>query len=196
MKKARAQISDKLLFLVIVMVVLAVAAAVYGYFGYKKTAKTDGATYTTARMTQAEVDARKNRILRIYSDLQLGADYKLTNQDISGEKRVYSWDSGRTYSSVRSYVRELDVDKTVAELRPKIEQAGFSLIGEPYPNAVDVELHFKSAKGEYVRLRVSSKPRDDAIRQAAPNEPDYSKLAYRDAPSNVQIKVNLDDNNE
>ena len=69
--------------------------------------------------------------------------------------------------------------RTTPFLRPKIEAAGFTFVEEPYPNAVDVQLHFKSAKGEYVRLTVSSKPRDDAVRKASADkvEPDFRGLA-------------------
>jgi hypothetical protein len=176
---------------------LVLAAAIYGCFGYRMPAQTNN-LYTTASLSWGEVTYRNLRIQGIYKSLGLGTDYAQTSQDVFGEKRIYSWDKGRTFSSSRTYIRQADVDKTVAELRPKIEKAGFSFIGEPYPNAVDVQLHFKSTKGEYLRLTVSSKPRDDAVRQAfaTKTDLDFSKIGYREAPSNVIIKVNLDDNNE
>jgi hypothetical protein len=185
--------------LVVAGIILATfAVTIYTYYGYLRGPRTGGAAYTAAPMAQAEMDQRKQRILAIYDSLKLGAEYTQTDEEIFGEKRVYSWDNGRSFSSSRMYVRQADVNATVAELRPLIKQAGFSFVDEPYPGAVDVQLHFKSARGEYLRLTVSSKLRDDAVRKAsaAKTEPDYNKLPYRDAPSNVLIKVNLDDNNE
>jgi hypothetical protein len=149
-------------------------------------------------MTHEQIEARQNRIVAIYDYLQLGTEYQQVGEDIFGEKRLYGWDLGRSFSSSRRYVRDANVETTAAEARTKIEQAGFTFVGEPYPGAVDIQQHFKSRWGEYIRLTVSSKPRDDAIRQASleKREPDYDKLPYREGPSNVLIKVNLDDNNE
>jgi hypothetical protein len=152
--------------------------------------------YHTPTMSQSQIDERKARILAIYDSLNLGSDYQMASEDVFGEKRVYAWDQGRTFSSSRSYVRAADVEATVAELRPRIEQAGFTYIGEPYPGSVDEQLHFRSAKGEYIRLTVSSKPRDDAVRAAHGKDLDYGSLPTHEGPSNVLIKVNLDDNNE
>jgi len=141
---------------------------------------------------------RLARINAIYNSLNLGPDYIPSSSIVFGDKRVYSWDKSRTYSSAKVYMRQADVDTTVAELRPKIEAAGFKYFEEPYPGSAQVELHFKSADNHYIRLTVFS-----AHRNSVAQADDMALLAAYDAthspkeaPSTVQIKVNLDDNNE
>jgi len=143
---------------------------------------------------------RKDRIVAIYNSLKLNDTYQLTSQSVFGEKRIYEWDSGRSYSSSMQYAHGKNVDVTVAELSKAITNAGFVYFEEPYPGASYVQLHFKSAKSEYLRMTVSSKLRDDAIRNkflmgVTPSADDYN-LNWNTGPSNVTIKVNLDDNNE
>ncbi len=139
---------------------------------------------------------RKDRIDAIYASLNIGDDYSLVRSDVFGKKRVYEWDSSRTYSSSKSYTHNANVDVTVADLRAKIEAANFRYFDEPYPGSTYTQLHFKSAKGEYVRLTVSSKPRDDVL--TGNTDPTDAEIAMdpNAGPSNVTIKVNLDDNNE
>jgi hypothetical protein len=141
---------------------------------------------------------RLARINAIYDSLHLSNDYILTSSDVFGDKRVYSWDKGRTWSSSKTYSHDADVDKTVAQLRQKIEAAGFKYFEEPYPGSAQIELHFKSPDRHYIRMTVSSAHRDAAARSG-----DMNLLAIYDqthspkeAPSDVIIKVNLDDNNE
>jgi hypothetical protein len=139
---------------------------------------------------------RAARINNIYDSLAIGDDYTVVRSDVFGKKRVYEWDTGRTYSSSKTYTHDADVDATVANLRQKIEAAGFTYFEEPYPGSTYVQLHFKSANGEYVRLTVSSKPRDTALQgSTSPNDDGFS-IDPNTGPSNVTIKVNLDDNNE
>lgn len=145
-------------------------------------------------------EARKQRIENIYNNLQLSDDYILSSADVFGEKRVYEWDQGRSYSSSKQYTRGADVDKTVAELKKSIEDAGFTFFGEPYPGSADTQLHFKSIDNEYIRLTVSSKPRDDnfenkRLMRIELGNSDFS-MGSNAGPSNVIIKVNLDNNNE
>jgi hypothetical protein len=80
-------------------------------------------------------------------------------------------------------------------LRKSIEAAGFRYFEEPYPGSAFTELHFRSSKNEYIRLNVSSKPYDDATMGKNIGVAALS-LDRNAAPSNVIIKVNLDDNNE
>jgi hypothetical protein len=139
-------------------------------------------------------DARKDRIVAIYDSLDLSKhDYQITGKNVFGDKRPYEWDSSRSYSSSVNYIRRANVDTTAAELRTAIEKAGFTYFDEPYPGSAFKEYHFKSAQGEYVRLNVSSKPRDDAFRT---NEDAAKNIDPNMGPSSVTIKVNLDDNNE
>lgn len=149
------------------------------------------------------IEQRKSRILDIYKSLNLDSKkYQPESSNIFGDKRVYEWDNSRTYASSQTFERGANVDATVAELRKSIETAGFTYFEEPYPGSTYTQLHFKSAKGEYLRLTVSSKPRDDAIRNSVLMNPssELSKnvieMDPNQGPSNVTIKVNLDDNNE
>lgn len=156
-----------------------------------------------AKLIAAPTQERLIRINDIYDSFALDeTKYQLVDSNVFGDKRVYEWDSGRTYSSAKTYTRGANVDVTVAEVRTAIEAAGFVYFGEPYPGSTFTELHFKSAKNEYVRLNVESKPRFDAIRNEVLMK---GATAISDAvitmdsnagPSKVTIKVNLDDNNE
>jgi len=152
-----------------------------------------------ADIVNAPVATRKARIVAIYDSLKLGPEYQLQTSDIFGDKRPYSYDASRTFSSSQTYVRGADVKTTVAALRTSIEAAGFTFFEEPYPGSSFTELHFKSAKNEYIRLNVSSKPRDDALRDSALMNTSLANVVDMDSnagPSNITIKVNLDDNNE
>jgi hypothetical protein len=154
-------------------------------------------SYVANQQTQARLD----RINAIYTSLSMGEAYKVQRVNVFGDKRVYNWDAGRTYSSEIDYTRGASVSSTVTELDTKIKAAGFTFVGEPYPGSTNVQYHYKSSKGEYIRLTVSSKPRDDALKNAylmdknaAPES--ATTMDTNAGPSNVIIKVNLDDNNE
>jgi hypothetical protein len=139
---------------------------------------------------------RAARINNIYNSLAVGDDYTVVTSNIFGKKRVYEWDTNRSYSSSKTYAHDADVDATVANLRQKIEAAGFTYFEEPYPGSTYVQLHFKSEQNEYVRLTVSSKPRDAALREDTSTSAPGFSIDPNTGPSNVTIKVNLDDNNE
>lgn len=159
-----------------------------------------GYHFNTWLRSQSLDNQRLVRIKTIYRSLSLGKEYQLESTDIFGDKRLYEWDKNRTYASSQSYVRGASVPNTATELRQKIEAAGFTFFEEPYPGSTYIQLHFKSGSGEYVRLSVSSKPRDDAIRNSALMSNSISNEAIElnkdTGPSNIVIKVNLDDNNE
>lgn len=146
------------------------------------------------------MNQRSARINNIYDSLKLDDSYQLVASNVFGEKRFYKEDKNRTYASSKEYIHGDTVSNTVTALDTKIKAAGFSFVGEPYPGSKYTEYHYRSAKGEYIRLTVSSKPRDDAIRNdAAMNRQPSAAVLDMDAnagPSNVTIKVNLDDNNE
>jgi len=144
--------------------------------------------------------ARLDEIKGIYASLDIGDEYRPTNVNVFGDKRVYEWDKGRTYSSVIEYIHGDTVSNTVAELDAKIKAAGFTFIDEPYPGSTSVQYHYKSADGEYLRLSVVSKPYNDAWANAVAmgkSIPDgLDDIDTNLGPSSVTIKVNLDDNNE
>ena len=147
-------------------------------------------------------EARLAEIKGIYNSLELGEEYDVNAVNVFGDKRLYSWDKGRTESSSIEYIHGDTVTNTVAKLDEKIKAAGFSFIDEPYPypGMQSVQYHYKSAAGEYIRLTVQSKPYWDAVNNAR-SLGDQSNESYKDldtnaGPSTVLIKVNLDDNNE
>lgn len=146
-------------------------------------------------------EARLDRINSIYASLDLDKSYQVERTNVFGDKRVYEWDSGRTYSSEMNYLHGDTVSNTVAELDAKIKSAGFVFFDEPYPGSVQVQYHYKSSDGEYIRLSVASKQYNDAWRNAAvmgQGQPSDEVFAMdkNAGPAQVTIKVNLDDNNE
>jgi len=152
-------------------------------------------------ITTHKNQARLDRIETVYSSINLDDSYRIENSNVFGDKRVYEWDKGRTYSSSIEYVHADTVANTTADLDAKIKSAGFAFTEEPYPGSVYKQYHYKSVNGEYVRLTVSSKPYDDAVYNAFIMDKNLSGINL-DAidknvgPSKVTIKVNLDDNNE
>jgi hypothetical protein len=151
---------------------------------------------------RANNDARLYRINHIYESLgiETAGKYILQRQNVFGDKRVYPNDAGRTFSSERDYIHAANVDVTAKELDTAVKNAGFSFIGEPYAGSTEIQYHYKSAKGEYVRITVTSKLRDDAFQNSLLMDGKYSdadfKIDPNAGPSNVVVKVNLDDNNE
>lgn len=159
-----------------------------------------GALFASSTFMAQHNQDRLSRINAIYSSLKLDDSYQVKDANVFGDKRVYSYDKGRTFSSEIDYIHGDTVSNTVAKLDEKIKAAGFTFVSEPYPGTGSTQYHYKSANGEYIRLTVSSKPYDDALTNAYVLEQDTSSLiASSDknaAPSNIVIKVNLDDNNE
>lgn len=150
------------------------------------------------------VEPREQRIKEIFSSLNLSDKYIIQDEEISGEKRVYEYDSSRSFSSYREYLRAATLSDTVKELDGAIKAAGFTFTDEPYAGSVgSTQYHYKSNKNEYVRLSVTSKPRMDAFQNfalmnsGAESFPEsIFEIDPNAGPSKVTIKVNLDDNNE
>jgi len=148
--------------------------------------------------------ARLDRINTIYASLNIGDEYTVTRSNVFGDKRPYEWGGdagkGRTYSSEIDYLRGDSVSNTVADLDGKIKAAGFTFVDEPYPGSTNVQYHYKSKDGEYIRLTVSSKQYNDAWRNASAMKQEVPESVYamdkNAGPSEVVLKVNLDDNNE
>lgn len=164
-----------------------------------------GAIYVFSSWARAEfyVKPRVTRIKEIYSSLNLSSEYIQQSALVFGEKETYDWDITRSKSSEIQYVRGADVQTTVKDLDEKIKATGFSFIDEPYKGSAFVQYHYKSEKGEYIRLSVSSKLRDDAFQNfflMNRNAKEYPEALLKSdvnaGPANVTIKVNLDDNNE
>ena len=147
-----------------------------------------------------EANDRLVRIKAVYANLNLGDDYTVTSANVFGDKRVYEWDSSRTYSSEIDYLHGDTVSNTVADLDAKIKASGFAFIDEPYPGSGAVQYHYKSPNGTYIRLTVGSKQYYDALTNATVMKEDTGSVLEtidtNAAPSQVTIKVNLDDNNE
>jgi hypothetical protein len=208
-KRTIKKLSKETYIVAIVILVLALVGGTWGFLNMKneqdKQIKlaldtcnavvpitTDPALEQTT-VTDAVSQQRLDRINAIYDSLKLGSDFKLTNSNVFGNKRVYEWDGGRTYSSSKDFESCADVSDTVTKLTKSIEAAGFAYFENPYPGGADTELHYKSAKSEYIRINVSSKLRNDAFRDDAKGKFNLDPNA---GPSSVTVKVNLDDNNE
>lgn len=155
---------------------------------------------------RAEVSERKDRIMAVYESLAIDQDgYIVQEVDVFGDKRPYDWDAGRTHSSSVVYSHGDTVSGTITELDAAVKAAGFTFIEEPYPDTPGViQYHYKSEKGEYLRLTVESKPRAEAFQNAnLMGELDRERIEQirndidpNTGPVKVTIKVNLDDNNE
>jgi len=143
---------------------------------------------------------RKDRIEEIYSKIPIPEKRGFYQEDIFGDKRPYDYDASRSKSSSIRFVIAANVDETFSNFDTLIRNAGFKFVAEPYPGAVQKQAHYKNDKGEYIRLTVSSKVRDDAgsneLLMKGDFSEDFFKIDANAGPSNVVIKVNLDDNNE
>jgi len=142
---------------------------------------------------------RKDRIISIYKSLNLDYQkYMIKSKSIFGDKRVYEWDSGRSYSSSVDLIRSADVKDTVSELKKSIAGTDFKFYQEPYPGGADFMYIYKSPKNEYLRVSVSSKTRNDEFfnKLNMGLSTDNITIDPNTGPASVQIKVNLDDNNE
>ncbi len=142
---------------------------------------------------------RKNRIVSIYNSLNLDANkYSPNYESVFGEKKIYDYDLSRSFSSEITYIRSANVDTTVAELKQAISQTDFTFYEEPYPGSSDFKYIYKSPRNEYMRVSVTSKTSDDEYFNKYSMGLSASDMtADRNAgPSNVSIKINLDDNNE
>jgi hypothetical protein len=158
------------------------------------------ALFASHSFASQQTNARYDRIKDIYSSINLDDSYRIESKNVFGDKRPYEVGEGRTYSSEIRYIKAATVKDTVAELDSKIKAAGFTFTEEAYQGSVAPQYYYKSDKGEYVRLQVSSKLYDDAVQNTLlmTNEfsKDLEKIDTNAGPSNISLKVNLDDNNE
>src|SRR5690606_37872647 len=91
---------------------------------------------------------RYDRISSIYDSLKIGDDYFVQSREVFGDKRIYEWDKGRTYSSKIEYIHGDTVSNTVADVDAKIKAAGFTFFDEPYPGSrFSTQYHYKSKDG-------------------------------------------------
>lgn len=139
---------------------------------------------------------RYDRIAAIYDGFNLTDAYRGIDSNIFGEKRVYSWDNSRTYSSFQTYGHNDTVSNTYADLTRRIEAAGFKQFETAYAGSVGKQIHFRNDKGEYVRISVESAANHNSYLYVKPNPESLQTIDQESAPSYVTIKVNLDDNNE
>ena len=144
--------------------------------------------------------AREARIVEIFDSIKIPEETYFQEDSIFGDKRPYDYDKNRSTSSYKRFVVAAPVDETFSTFDQLIRNAGYTYFEEPYPGSTFKQYHYKSDKGEYVRLTVSSKLRDDIgsseILMKGDFSDDYFKIDPNAGPSRVTIKVNLDDNNE
>jgi hypothetical protein len=145
-------------------------------------------------------DLRLRRINQIYSSIELPANTYFNTQNIFGDKRPYPYDKGRSFSSQKSFVVAKTVTETTDIMDKAIKAAGYTFFEEAYPGSTSKEYHYKTSRGEYIRLSVSSKLRDDAasseVLMNGKFDDAFFKIDPNAGPSSVILKVNLDDNNE
>jgi hypothetical protein len=152
--------------------------------------------YLVDRMVVSRVnETRYDRISSIYTSFNLGDSYRIASSNVFGDKRVYDWDKGRSYSSSIEYGHNDTVRNTFADLEKKVKAAGFSYVQTEYQDSVAQIEEFKNSDGEYVRVSVeNSEVRDMSVYGTPASVSDIADTNA--APSYVTIKVNLDDNNE
>ena len=145
-------------------------------------------------------DTRLNRINEIYSSIKLPENTYFNNEKVFGDKRPYDYDAGRSMSSQKDFVVAKTVKETMAFMDASVKGAGYTFIEEAYPGSTSIQHHYKTDRGEYIRLSVSSKLRDDAASNEMLMTGEFSEAFFKidpnAGPSNVTLKVNLDDNNE
>jgi len=143
---------------------------------------------------------REARIVEIFDSIKIPEETYFQEDNIFGDKRPYDYDKNRSASSYKRFVVAAPVDETFSNFDQLIRNAGYTYFEEPYPGSTFKQYHYKSDKGEFVRLTVSSKLRDDAgssdILMKGDLSDEYFKIDPNAGPSRVTIKVNLDDNNE
>ena len=113
-----------------------------------------------------------------------------------GDKRVYEWDSGRTYASSVEYAHKAAPADVRASLRKKVEAAGFKFVQTEYEGSIRPIDEFKNEDGNYIRVAVTSKYVNDKYTFGDYDLDDPLVNHSNEAPSYVEVKVNLDDNNE
>jgi len=154
----------------------------------------------SAFLTNHTNKAREARIVEIFDSIKIPEETFFQESSIFGDKRPYEFDKSRSTSSYKRFVVAAPVDETFSNFDQLIRNAGYTYFEEPYPGSTFKQYHYKSDKGEFVRLTVSSKLRDDAgssdILMKGDLSDDYFKIDPNAGPSRVTIKVNLDDNNE
>jgi hypothetical protein len=143
---------------------------------------------------------RLHRINEIYSSIKLPTNTHSETDMIFGDKRPYSYDTSRSQASEKTFVVGKSVTDTFNDLDSAIKVAGYTAFEEAYPGSVAKEEHYKTSRGEYIRLNVVSKFRNDAFQNSFLMIGKYSaedfKIDPNVGPSTVTLKVNLDDNNE
>ena len=148
--------------------------------------------YGTSRIN----NQRLHRIEAIYGSLDLGTSYRGVHSNVFGDKRIYSWDKGRSASSSIEYTHNDTPANTRADLGKKIIAAGFVRVGGAYEGSPEPQDHYKNSSGEYIRVATASKYVQDAMTYGPLSKDDPLVNHKDESPTYVTIKVNLDDNNE
>jgi len=152
--------------------------------------------YLVNRMVASQINqTRLDRISSIYTSISLGDSYRIDQSNVFGDKRVYDWDHSRSFSSSVEYGHNDTVTNTFADLKKKIEAAGFTYVQTEYSGSIAQIVEYKDGNGEYIRVGVETSAVRDMSTYGTPGT--VADIADTNAaPSYVTIKVNLDDNNE
>jgi hypothetical protein len=145
-------------------------------------------------------DVRLQRINDIYSSIKLPQNIYFETDNIFGDKRPYSYDPSRSEASSKTFVVAKDVTDTFNTMDTAIKAAGYTEFEVAYPDSTSKEYHYKTNRGEYIRLNVSSKYRNDVASDeelmTGTLPPSFYQIDTNAGPSTVTLKVNLDDDNE
>lgn len=138
---------------------------------------------------------REAHVKSIVASLELDESYIKQKEFIYGDKRPNGLNGDKDKSSYVAYVRGANVDRTVDDLRQKIEAAGFKFERDKNPNGAIVHYQFRSESGEILYLSVSSKLRNDAIQNAnlmGQNVDASNSINTNAGPSEITIKIDID----
>lgn len=145
-------------------------------------------------------DTRLSRINDIYKSIQLPDNLYFYEETIFGDKRSYPNAPEVTFASRKSFVIPKTVTETADSLDAAILNAGYSKIETLHPGSTSKEHHYKTDRGEFIRLTVSSKTRDDMASNELLMNGSFSEAFYKldpnAGPSRVILKVNLDSDSE
>lgn len=145
-------------------------------------------------------DTRLNRINEIYASIPLPENRYFIEENVFGDKRPYPHAPEASSASMKTFVVAKTVNETMDELDKAVQGAGYTKFNEAYPGSTSKEYHYKTDRGEFIRLNVTSKLRGDAASNELLMNGEFSEAFFtidpNAGPSRVTLKVNLDDNNE
>ncbi len=142
-----------------------------------------------------EQNERYHTIVSVLDSLNLNQGYNYISSDIFGDKRQSVYDNQKTQASVGIYTHNDTPENTRNDIRIYAEKAGFSYVATENEDSVSPVIVMKSNDSTYLRIRVYSKAIKDDIMYR--NDDNFRASDHaNEAPSYIEIRVNLDGNND